>query len=119
LADVEFAADDVIAGAGVAADVDAFDVDSRTFFNREGHVDGLVDLIAIAARPYHREGIAAARDLYRQVLHGFLDGFGVIDAALAGPKPAVQRRRVDRRNIGDDLDLTELVAVALLDRVGD
>ena len=61
LADVELAADDVVARAGVAADLDALDIGARTLIDRVDDRDRVVLEVAVAARRDLREGIAHAR----------------------------------------------------------
>ena len=57
-ADVEFAANDVIARARVADDVDAFDIDLRAVVDGEGERDLVRRFVALAVRAHIREGVA-------------------------------------------------------------
>jgi hypothetical protein len=82
--DVEFAPDDVVAGAGVAAQVDALDIGVRAFLDHEGHVDDSLFGNAVAARARGSERIAALGHLDGHELAGFLHRVGVVDAAGLG-----------------------------------
>ncbi len=88
LGDIEFAADDVVAGAGIAADVDALDVGSRALVDGEGDRNGMRLEIAIAARLHDREGITATRGLDLHLLDGFLQRFGVVERPDLDPREA-------------------------------
>ena len=59
-AEIELAADDVIAGAGVAAHVDPLDIDARSVLDHVAEVDRLGRGIARADRTDLREGVAFA-----------------------------------------------------------
>jgi hypothetical protein len=45
LAEIEFAANDVISGTHIAANVDALNVDMRPFFNRNAGEPGMNDVV--------------------------------------------------------------------------
>ena len=62
-ADVELAADHVVARAVVAADFDALDIGTRTLVDRVDDRDRAVLEIAVAARRHLREGIAETATL--------------------------------------------------------
>ena len=115
LADIEFAADHIVAGAGVAADIDPLDVDARAVFDGENDVDGMGRQVAVAARADHGKRIAAAGDFDRQVLDRLFDRLGVVHVAGAGPEAAVKRLRVNHRDVRLDIDLAEPVARAFVD----
>src|SRR5262245_22887614 len=119
LGDVELAANDVVAGAGVAADVDALDVDAGALLEHEGDVDDARLEVAVATPPHLGEGVAALRHFDRDVLHGLFHLIGVVDGARAHAQASAQRDRIDIANVGHDVDAAEAVEVALLDRVGD
>ena len=119
LADVEFAADHVVAGAGVAADIDPLDVDARAVFHGENDADGMGRQIAVAARTDHGKRIAAAGHFDRQVLDRLFDGFGIVHVAGASLETAVKRSRIDHRDARLNIDLAEPVAPALVDGEGD
>ena len=91
-ADIELAADDVVARAGVAADVDALDVDARAFLDDIAEVDGAGRRIAHAGRADLGEGVAAPGHLGGHVGERALDRFGVVD--LARPRCATRPRSV-------------------------
>src|SRR6185312_7269318 len=119
LADIELAADDVIARADVAADVDALDVGARALFHDEGGVDRVGLGVAVAARAHIGEGVAAARGLDGHRLDALLHQVGVVDAARAELDLAAHDGRIDRAHVRDDVDLADLVLRALVDGEGD
>src|SRR6185312_3872915 len=119
LADIELAADDVIARADVAADVDALDVGARALFHDEGEVDRVGLGVAVAARANIGEGVAAARGLDGHRLDALLHQVGVVDAARAELDLAAHDGRIDRAHVRDDVDLADLVLRALVDGEGD
>ncbi len=90
LGQIEFAADHIVTGAGVAAYADAFDVGSRTLVDGECDRNGMRLEIAIAARTHDREGVAAPRGLDLHFLDGFLQRFGVIERADVDAREAAQ-----------------------------
>ena len=70
---IELAANDVIAGLGVAADFDALDIGARALVDHVGDRDDVVGVVAIAARLHLGEHVALPRKLDGQILDGFLD----------------------------------------------
>ena len=62
LGQVELAADHIVAGTGVAADLDALDIGARAFVDQIDHGNGAVGVIAITARGDGGEGITLGRD---------------------------------------------------------
>src|SRR5262249_3351126 len=68
LGEVEFAANDVVPGAGVAADIDALDIGAGALVEHVGDVDDARLQVAVAARTHLGEGIAALGHLDRHVL---------------------------------------------------
>ena len=80
-ADVEFAANHVIARARVAGDVDAFDIDFRAVVDGEGERDLVRRFVALAVRPHVREGVTQPRQLARDRIDRLFHGAGVIDVA--------------------------------------
>ena len=120
LADIELAADDVVARAGVAADVDALDVDARAFLDHIADVDGAGRRIAHAGRANLGEGIAAPGHLGGHVGERVLDRLGVVDLPGRGARRC--RRSVSGSTSPDariDVDGADPVLLALLDRDGD
>ena len=112
----ELAPDDLVLGAGVADDVDAFDVDARPLADIEGQVDDVLDRIAGDARLDVHERIAA-------VVHGFLDQVGgaadrvaVVPVACGELQAGPQVVAAQVAKLGVDGDLADLVALALVDR---
>ena len=81
LADVEFAADDIVARAVVAADLDALDIGLGALVDRIDDRDRAVLEIAVAARRDLREGIAQAGDMLGQRDDRVFDVLGVVDVA--------------------------------------
>ena len=94
LADVELAADDVVTGAGVAANVDPLDVDARPLLDDVAEVDRC--WVAGSRAPTGRtcaNGIAAASHLGGDVLQRALDLVRVVDRARGRRELAPQRPR--------------------------
>ena len=58
LAEIEFAADHVIARSRIAADIDALDIGSRTFLDDESNIDRPGFEISLPAWPHSGKGIA-------------------------------------------------------------
>ena len=78
-ADLELAAHDIVARAGIATHVDALDIDARPFVDDEVDADGLGGGVAVAARTNLREGVAAAGERLGQRLDRLFDGVAIID----------------------------------------
>ena len=112
----ELAADDVILRALVAADVDALDVNSRTF------VDGVDDAnrarrrIGSRSRADAREGEALLGGGQRQLLDRLVDVGSVVDVALLGQDLSVQALAIEALQRVLDCDGAEVVALAFFDR---
>ncbi len=81
LAHVELAADHVVTGARVAANLDPLDVDVRPLFDDVAEVDGLSSGVAGPDGADQRERIAPASHLDGDVLQGTLDRIRVIGRA--------------------------------------
>ena len=92
-ADVELAADHVIARAGVADDIDALDVDLRAVVDGEGDGDLVGRLVALAVRPHVGEGVALARQFARDRVDRLVDRGGVVDVAGVQLDERLQRMR--------------------------
>ena len=92
-ADVELAADDVVARARVAADLDALDIGLGALVDRIDDRDGAVLEIAVAARRDLREGIAQAGDVLGQRDDRVFDVLGAVDVAGAASRPAASGSR--------------------------
>ena len=56
LGDIELAADHVVAGARVAAHIDALDVGVRAFIDHENDIDSAALEVAVAARTHGANG---------------------------------------------------------------
>jgi hypothetical protein len=85
LAKIEFAANDIISDARVAANVDALNVDMGPFFNRVDQIDTLVLVVAVLSGPDNCERISALGDQDRQILDRLFD-IGIIDVTRRGPQ---------------------------------
>ena len=114
-AEIEFAADDVVAGAGVAAHVDALDIDARSFLDHVAEVDGLGRGIAGADRTNLGERVAVAGRIGGHVLQGLLNRVRVVDRAGRGRDVAANHFLVDVRNARFDVDGADAVLLALFD----
>src|SRR5262249_1456323 len=119
LAQIELATDHIIARAYVAADIDALDIGTRTFFDDKGNVDRLGFEIAFTARPYVSESVAMLGGLDRHQLNAFFDQVRVVDASGAQPELTAQGLRVDRAHVGNDFDIPNPILCALIDRERD
>src|SRR4029077_17303632 len=117
--DVEFAPDHVIAGADIAADIDALDIGARALVDDKGDIDGAGLRIAVAARADGGERIAAPRHLDGHVLDGLFDRLAVVDVALAHAHDRPQRLRVDGTDVGLNVGIAEVVDRPFLDRKRD
>jgi hypothetical protein len=69
LAEIEFAANEVISGARIATNVDVLNVDMGPFFNRIEQIDTLVGVVAVLSRADNRERISVFGDQDRQILN--------------------------------------------------
>ena len=78
----ELAADHVVAGAGVAVDVDALDIGPLALLDHEGDVDALCDGIARDAGRGMRKGIAELRHLDGERLGGLVQRAAVEHRAV-------------------------------------
>src|SRR5262249_31007055 len=114
--EVELAPDHIVARAGVAANIDAFDVGARAFLDHQHDADGVGLKLAVAARAHDGERIAAPGDFDRDVFNGFLHRVGVVNIAGPEPQPRTQCVGVHGRDIGYDVDRSNLVARPFLDR---
>ena len=117
--DIEFAANHIVAGAGVAAYIDALDVDPGTFVDGEGDRDGMRIEIAVAARVHDREGITAPRGLDLHLLDRLLQRLGVVERPDIDARVAAQRIGIERRDAGLEIDRRNPVLLAFLDLEGD
>ncbi|MNS54059.1 hypothetical protein D3C72_868390 [compost metagenome] len=113
LADHQFATDHGIQGAGVADDIDPVDVDALAFLQIEGHVDRVGLRIGAIGRIDLDKGIARRARREGQGVDGALDTVAFVQIARADRQQALQEVRVEAVVLGDDLDVAELVTVAL------
>src|SRR5215207_3673924 len=81
LTDIELAADYVVARPGVAADVDALDVDVRPLLDDVAERDGLGRGVAMTDRAHLRKGVSAAGEISGDFSQRALDGLRVVDVA--------------------------------------
>ena len=119
LADIEFAADHVVAGAGIAENIDALDIGARAFLDHENEIDDLLLKVAVAARTHTREGVAVLGRLDRHRLDAPLDQIGVVDTARAELEAAAQRCRIDRAHVRHHVEGADVILAALIDGEGD
>jgi hypothetical protein len=117
--DVELAADHVIAGLGIAADVDPLDIGALPLLDREKEVDGPPLAVAIRSRLHRGERETLPRGFDRHVLDRFLDRFRVVDVARRHPQARLQQPAAQRRYLRADLDGADPILLALVDREGD
>ena len=75
--------------------------------------------IAVAARPHHCEGIAAARGLDLHFLDRLLQRLGVVHGADADARPGAQHSGVEIRNRGGVVDGSNAILLSFLDLEGD
>ena len=118
-ADVELATHNVVARAGVAADLDALDIGARTLVHGIDDGDRAVLEVAVAARRDLREGIAHARETFGQPDDGVLDILGAVDVARMALNQRVQRIGTDAFDRALDRDVAEGIALTLFHRDGD
>jgi hypothetical protein len=115
LVQAELATDHLVERAHVADDVDALDVDPRAFVDDIGEIDD--PRVGTLAR--HRldldEGIAELADLLGQGEDRILDLVGIVDLARLGLQQLAQLGRIEIRQLGCELDVAEVVALAFLD----
>ena len=115
----KLSADHLVEGARVARDVDALDIDARSFLHVEGDVDRLVVLVAPDIGSNVDEGVAQRADRVGHRGHRLLDLVGVVPVALVHRQVALERVDIEPLEARRHLDLAELVALALVDRESD
>ena len=115
----EFAADHVILRAIVADDVDALDVNSRTFIDDIGNADRVGRRIRNRAWPNAREGVTLLSDRKRQRFRRLVDLGGIVNVAGVSQNFAliVLRQHIGQRTF--HLHGTEIVKLSLIDRERD
>ena len=119
LGEAELAADHLVESTRVARDVDALDIDARPLLDVEGHVDREIVLVAPDVGADLDEGVAQRTDEVRQRGDGLFDLAGVVPVAFGHRQIALQDVDIESLEAGGNLDLAELVALALVDREGD
>ena len=117
--DIELAPDHVVAGADIAADIDALDIGAGALVDDEGDADRAGLRIAVAARAHGGERIAAPRHLDGHLLDRLLDRLAVVDVARAHAQDRAQRLRIDGADVGLNVDGAEMVQRPFFDREGD
>ena len=115
----ELAADDAVLRAEVAGDVDALDINLRTFLHVIGDVDRMGVGVALDRRIDLHEGIAAIAERVADGADRAVDQIGVVPIALARREQRLQHFRVDVFQRVGQVDLAEMVARAFLDGEGD
>ena len=115
-ADVELAANDVVARPCVADDVDPLDVDFRTVVDRVAQRDRVVRRVAVAMRAHFREGVAVACDVAAHGVDRLVDPAGVVDVARAQSGEPQQRRPVNGRDVRVHVHARDVVLRPLVER---
>ena len=105
-AEIEFAPDHVVAGPGIAVDVDALDVKAFALLDRVDQIDQLARL-PFAAGHHGRERLAGFGQRHRHILDGFVDRIGVINIAGLRVHSIPHCRRINGVHDRFDLDLAE------------
>ena len=95
LGEIELAADDVVARALVADDIDSFDVDAGALVDEQRQLDGVVGVVAIGARNDPGKGVPGVGQRYRHVFERLLEIGGVEDPAGGDVNVAAERILVD------------------------
>src|SRR5262249_29619122 len=117
--ETEFAPDHLVEGAGVAGDVDALDIDPRTFLDTEGDIDRVRFPVAMNVRANLDKGVTQSADRVRHGRDGLLDFVGVVPVAFLHRQVALQRIDIEALEACSDVDLAKLVALALMDGEGE
>ena len=112
---IELTADHIVAGSGIAANVDALDIGPHALVDDEDDADRALLRVAVAARADRGEWIAVLGDFDGDVLHRFLDRVAVIDVARVHAQHRPQRQRIDCADVGLNLDRAETIERAFLD----
>ena len=118
LGHIELSADDVVERRGVADDVDAVDVDARTFLDVERQVHGVFGRIGRIARPNIDEGETGGAGGEGQGVGRLLDLLVGIELAGFDGEQRFQDLRVQLLDVDLDLDLAEVIARALVHHIG-
>jgi hypothetical protein len=71
---------------------------------------------AFAARQRSREGRAALGERKRQFLDSLVDRSGIVNLACLGTQRRAQRRGLDRFHVRNNIDLSEPILRAFVDR---
>ena len=79
LAHLKLTADHIIARAGVAVNIDTFDVNTRAFLNDEGQRHSLGNRIAVTAGMNLRKCITLAGNSAGHGLHAFFDSRAIVN----------------------------------------
>ena len=115
---IELATDHIIARAGVAADVDALNIDLRALFHDIVDADDVAASVANGTRADLREGVAGTGQLDRHVLDGLVHVLAAIGPVVPGLDIAIEVGGVDVGNGRFNLRGAEFVILALVDRNG-
>ena len=119
LRQAELAANNVILGPLVADNVDALDVDPRTFIDDVRNADRPARHIGHGARAHASKRVSRLSNCQRQLFGRLIDQRRVVDVALVGQKLAAVgiARHLGKRTV--DRDGAEIVKLALFDSEGD
>ena len=113
-ADIELAADDVVAGACVADDVDPLDIDLGAVIHGVLQRDGMVVGVALAVRPDFGEGVALARDVAAHGVDRLVHPSGVVDVAGLEVGVLEERRTAHLRDVRIDRHARHVVLRAFV-----
>src|SRR5579885_3578019 len=119
LLEAHLAADDVVAGLGVAGDLDAVDGDRVAAVDRERHVDLLVLLVDGGLRLHGRERVAVVGEPLGELLHVVAQRARVEHLARRGGEILAQPGGVPREVLALERHLADPVLLALVDLDGD
>src|SRR5690606_12107004 len=114
---IELTTDDVIARLGVATDLDPLNVGARAFVNHERDVDDVRLIVAVTTRTNLREDVSLTSQLDRKVLDRLLNVSCVKSLAAADLENTRKRLCIDPHDRRVDINRTELVLRALINRV--
>ena len=112
---IKLTTNDEVARLDVAGDVDALDIDARTFVDQIGDVEGIGRCVAIQASPDVGEGVALNGGLIGHVFDGLLQLERGIGCALPGAYGAAQSIGIQSINAGFDTDIAELILLTFID----
>jgi hypothetical protein len=111
--------DDLVAGLGVAADLDAVDVDLRTAGDAEADVERLVGGIDVGFRRDVDEGVAAVAVVRGDFVDVLAQQAGLEHLALLGMELELLVLLDALQGLAADADVAEAILLALVDLESD